>query len=32
MKLDDTQHWAPFPELVDPVVQSGLWHDDHVGA
>ncbi len=23
---------APAPELVQPVVQRGLWHDDHVGA
>ena len=31
MELDNPQHRAPLPELVDPVVQSGLGHNDHVG-
>lgn len=31
MELDNTQHWAPLPELIDPVVQCGLGHNDHVG-
>ena len=30
MELFDSQHRAPFPELVDPVVQGGLGHNDHV--
>ena len=32
MELDDAQDRAPLPELVHPVVQGGLGHDDHVGA
>lgn len=32
MELDRAQRWAPALELVDPVVQCGLWHNDHVWA
>jgi hypothetical protein len=32
MELDSPDDGAPLPELVDPVVQRGLWHDDHVRA
>ncbi len=32
MELDGTDARAPLAKLVDPVVQSGLGHNDHVGA
>jgi hypothetical protein len=32
MELDRAQHRAPLAELVHPVVQRGLRHDDHVRA
>ena len=31
MEFDSPDDGAPLPELVDPVVQGGLGHDDHVG-
>ena len=31
VELDSPDDGAPLPELVDPVVQGGLGHDDHVG-
>ena len=32
MELDHTQNGAPLSELVHPVVQGGLGHNDHVRA
>ncbi len=31
MELDNSENRAPLPELVHPVVQGGLGHNDHVG-
>jgi len=31
MELDNPEDWAPLPELIHPVVQGGLGHNDHVG-
>jgi len=31
MELDNPEDWAPLSELVHPVVQGGLGHNDHVG-
>ncbi len=31
MELDNPEDWAPLPELVHPVVQGGLGHNNHVG-
>lgn len=31
MEFDGADDGAPLAELVDPVVQGGLGHDDHVG-
>lgn len=32
MKFDSPDGWAPLTELIDPIVQGGLGHNDHVWA
>jgi hypothetical protein len=32
MELDSPDDGTPLSELIDPIVERGLWHDNHVRA